>query len=282
FSYSKVEGQRTIYTIRASRTTEFKEGSRNLLEDVDIVVYGKKGERNDTLRTRACDFISNSGNISCAGEVQIRLQANTGASGQANAIQVTTSGLSFDRDSGQARTDKPVTFRWPAGQGSAVGVVYDSNHGTLQLVHDVDMNFSPASPAANEESQASPEKNIHLTGNTLLFNRETREMRLQGDVHGQQTTHGFTGEDLLLILDTAFHTQRMVASGHPELLESDPQGPITLAANEIASMWRPDGSVESIDATGSAQGTRSTSGGKDRVEAEHIRLDLATSQNIPH
>ena len=50
FSYSKVEGQRTIYTVRASRTTEFKEGSRNLLEDVAIVVYGKKGERNDTLR----------------------------------------------------------------------------------------------------------------------------------------------------------------------------------------------------------------------------------------
>ena len=44
FSFSKVEGQRTIYTVRASRTTEFKEGSRNLLEDVAISVYGKKSE----------------------------------------------------------------------------------------------------------------------------------------------------------------------------------------------------------------------------------------------
>src|ERR1019366_651953 len=155
FSYSKVEGQRTIYTIRASRTTEFKEGSRNLLEDVDIVVYGKKGERNDTLRTRACDFISNSGNISCAGEVHIRLLANTGASGQANAIEVATSGLSFDRDSGEARTDKPATFRWPAGRGRAVGAVYDSNNGTLRMTRDVDMNFSPTSPASTENSESS-------------------------------------------------------------------------------------------------------------------------------
>ena len=53
FSYSKAEGQRTIYTVHASRTTEFKEGSRNLLEDVSIAVYGKKGERNDTLSTKA-------------------------------------------------------------------------------------------------------------------------------------------------------------------------------------------------------------------------------------
>ena len=90
FSYSKVEGQRTIYTVRASHTTEFKEGSRNLLEDVAIIVYGKKGERNDTLRTNACDFMSNTGKISCAGEVQIRLQAAGAPQASANAIQIAT------------------------------------------------------------------------------------------------------------------------------------------------------------------------------------------------
>src|ERR1700720_603265 len=105
FSFSKVEGQRTIYTVRASRTTEFKEGSRNLLEDVSITVYGKKGERNDTLRTRACDFISTTGKIGCEGEVQISLQAQ-GAAANNSAIQVVTSGISFDRDSGLARTEK--------------------------------------------------------------------------------------------------------------------------------------------------------------------------------
>src|SRR5580704_17313797 len=118
FSYSKVDGQRTIYTVRASRTTEFKEGSRNLLEDVSITVYGKKGERNDTLRTKACDFISNTGKISCAGEVQITLQAAGAPQASANAIRVATSAVAFDRDTGEARTDKPVTFRWPGGEGS--------------------------------------------------------------------------------------------------------------------------------------------------------------------
>ena len=145
FSYSKVEGQRTIYTVKASRTTEFKEGSRNLLEDVAIVVYGKKGERNDTLVTKACDFISNTGKISCAGEVQIKLQAAGAPQASANAIQVTTSAVTFDRDSGEAQTDKPVTFRWPAGEGRAVGVSYDSNSGTLRLLQGVGLNLSLSS-----------------------------------------------------------------------------------------------------------------------------------------
>src|SRR3984885_5855390 len=95
FSYSKVDGQRTIYTVRASRTTEFKEGSRNLLEDVAISVYGKKGERNDTLQTRACDFISDTGKISCAGEVLIRLEAAGTPHASANAIQAATPGGAF-------------------------------------------------------------------------------------------------------------------------------------------------------------------------------------------
>src|SRR3979490_1350264 len=136
FSFSKVEGQRTIYTVRASHTTEFKEGGRNLLEDVSITVYGKKGERNDTLRTRACDFISSTGKIGCAGEVRINLQAGGGVAASANAVQVVTSGVSFDRDTGLARTDKQVTFRWPAGEGHAVGVQYNSNDGTLHLDHN--------------------------------------------------------------------------------------------------------------------------------------------------
>src|ERR1019366_305734 len=116
FSYSKVEGQRTIYTVRALRATEFKEGSRNLLEEVSITLYGKKGDRNDTLRTRACDFISDTGKISCAGEVQISLQASGAAPAGPSAIRVVTSGVSFDQHTGEARTDKPVTFRWPDGE----------------------------------------------------------------------------------------------------------------------------------------------------------------------
>jgi LPS export ABC transporter protein LptC len=283
FSYSKVEGQRTIYTIRASRTTEFKEGSRNLLEDVDIVVYGKKGERNDTLRTRACDFISNTGRISCAGDVQIKLQANNGASGAANAIQVSTSGVSFDRDSGLARTDKPVTFRWPSGEGRALGVIYDSNAGTLNLVREVDLTISPTSPDPNakkESAEAPSEKNLHLTGDSMVFHRESRTAQVLGNVHALQLTHDFSADNLLLTLDESFHAQRLTASGHPQLHESDPQGPITLTADEIASVWRPDGSIETVDATGNVQAARDTPSGNDQLQAGHLRMDLATSQNI--
>ncbi len=281
FTYSKVDGQRTIYTVKASRTTEFKEGSRNLLEDVAIVVYGKKGERNDTLLTKACDFISNTGKISCAGEVQIRLQAAGGAQASANAIHVATSAVTFDRDSGEARTDKPVTFHWPAGDGRAMGVSYDSNNGTLRLHRDVELNLSPSTPATPEKTEITDGKMVHVAGDSMTFQRTARIVVVDGNVHAQQTTLELSTEKLLLELDAAFQARRFVASGNPQLHDLSPQGPLTLSADEIVSGLRADGSVESIVATGNVHGTRNTPVGEDGIEAGRVQVDLATRDNVP-
>jgi len=49
FSFSKMVGNRTEFTVRASKATEFVEGGRSLLEDVWITAYGGAGERFDNL-----------------------------------------------------------------------------------------------------------------------------------------------------------------------------------------------------------------------------------------
>jgi lipopolysaccharide export system protein LptA len=279
FSFSKVEGQRTIYTVHASRTTEFKAGSRNLLEDVSIMVYGQKGERNDKLTTKACEFISDAGKISCAGEVLISLQADRAST--ASTIQVETSDLSFDQHTGQALTGKPVTFRWPAGDGHAIGVRYDSNSGTLYLERNVVMTMSVSSPGLPRETKTEPEQALHLTGVSMVFHRESRTVQVQGEVHAQQTTHDLFADNLLLDLDTSFHARHLVASGHPRLRDADVQGPIALDADKISAALRADGSVDSVVATGNVHGSRGTSASEDNIDAANVQMNLSTRQNQP-
>ena len=281
FAYSKVEGQRTVYTVRASRTTQFKEGNRNLLEDVDISVYGKKGERNDTLRTKACDFISNTGTITCAGEVQINLQSAAAPANGANAIHVATTALTFDRESGEARTDTLVTFHWPAGDGRAVGLIYDSDAGTLRLARQVELSLSPSSSASNDSTPAADEKKVRISGDSMSFRRDSRVVLVDGHVHAQQYAHELYSENLRLELDAAFDPRRLVASGHPELRDLNPQGPSTLSADEIVSLLREDGSVESIVGTGNVRSSRNTSVGGEEIAAGRIEMDLATGENLP-
>src|SRR5580704_5184477 len=120
FTFSKVVGDRTEFTVRASRATEFAEGGRSLLEDVWITAYGGAGERFDNLHTHTCDYMTASERISCAGDVQIELDR---AADQAKApngmpeddprlVHVATSHVLFDHKTGLATTDRPVSFRF--------------------------------------------------------------------------------------------------------------------------------------------------------------------------
>jgi len=120
-----------------------------------------------------------------------------------------------------------------------------------------------------------------LTGDSLAFQREAGTLQVKGNVHARQTTHELSAENLLLELDADFHARRIVASGHPQLHDSDVHGPIALSADEIASVLKPDGSVESIVATGDVHGTRNTSAGDDDIEAGRVRIDLTSRQNVP-
>ena len=75
FSYSDVEQGRTIFTVRASHATQFKDQNRALLQDVWITVYGREGNRNDNIHTRQCNYEPASGGIRCQGEVRSTCRA---------------------------------------------------------------------------------------------------------------------------------------------------------------------------------------------------------------
>ena len=55
-TFSKVEGDKKIFTVEASKATEFKDQNASLLEEVKITIFGKSGERHDVMRTRSCQY----------------------------------------------------------------------------------------------------------------------------------------------------------------------------------------------------------------------------------
>ncbi|MFB3813748.1 MAG: LptA/OstA family protein [Terriglobales bacterium] len=156
FSLSKSEGGRTIFTIRAARAMQFKEGGRAELKDVNIVVYGREANRFDQIYGSDFVYDPQSGNITAQGEVHIDLEGN--AEGQKrpdqappqelkNPIHVLTSGLVFNQTTGNAVTRERVEFRVPHASGWAQGATYDSRLNQLRLDRDVHITFSGPNPA---------------------------------------------------------------------------------------------------------------------------------------
>ncbi len=148
-TFSKGEGTQKIFTVEASKATDFRDKDASLLEDVRITIFGKRGERHDTIHTQSCQYERAGGNMACSGEVQIDLESRADAERAAKnpgvktaqKVHVETRGVVFNRATGLARTDQPVKFAFPNGTGEAVGVEYHSEEGTVRLLRDVQLSL---------------------------------------------------------------------------------------------------------------------------------------------
>jgi len=283
FSFSKVDQGRTLFTVRASRATEFKEGNRNLLEDVWITIYGSTGQRNDNIHTQACDYLSDTGSMVCSGEVQLDLESAAEAAQRPGErlVHVATSKVSFNRESGEAHTDQPVVFRFPNGDGRGIGVTYSSREGSARLLRNVELTLlkQPVSAAGTAEAVA-------LTAASMDYRGDIRTLRLNGPVRGRQGIRELSAGELTLELDADLRAKRLVAgsgaagaSGQPEVRSAEPQGVTILDADKFVVFFHPEGWTERIQATGNVRGSRKGAAGESGLEAQQLDLEMLPRQN---
>src|SRR5512146_3212711 len=74
FSLSKSEGGRTLFTIRASKAVQYKQGGRAELKDVSILVYGRESDRFDQIYGSDFEYDPGTGNVVAKGDVHIDLE----------------------------------------------------------------------------------------------------------------------------------------------------------------------------------------------------------------
>ncbi len=165
-TYTQSHGGHTLFKIHASKVVQLKEGSKALLHDVQIELYGQDGASVDRITGKEFEYDQKGGTAKAAGPVEITIErpgvapavapnaapgraaekskgtplanvTKTAASGQ---IDVKTSGLVFDQKTGTASTDQRVEFSTLQGLGSSIGAIFDSANGQLILNASVELN----------------------------------------------------------------------------------------------------------------------------------------------
>ena len=288
-TFSKMEGPRKIFTVEASKATDFKDKAASLLEDVKITIFGKTGKRHDTMHTRSCQYGKRDGSIVCSGDVQMDLQsaanaervAKNPASAAAQTVHVETRGVTFDRGSGEAQTDQPVKFAFPDGSGEAVGVEYNSEEGVLHLQREVRLRLKqPAGKGAGKKpGKTGPEEEVQVRGGSLDFGRDTRTMHLLGPAEAETRRARLTAGELTLSLDAAFRAQTLVGSAgaigkRPELTLRSAREEMGMSADTLTAQFAPEGYLAKLDAAGSVGGSRHGSKEEDEFHADAASLDL--------
>jgi lipopolysaccharide export system protein LptA len=273
FSISKTENSVTIYTVRASQATEYKDENRTELKDVWITIFGRNGDRNDDIHTRECSYEPKSGSMHCQGAVQINLAAKkpAGAAPDPKSIQITTSNLSFNRASGEATTPEAVQFAFAQGTGHAVGVAYSSDTSIVELQKDVEFDVN-----ASDKTGGLP---IKATGGDLFIFRDQRRIELNAPAVVQQGPRQLSAQKITIELDEQFAAQRAIAEGDPVIRTKDSKGESTASASRFEATLDPAGWIKRIVGTGNVTGADKTLAGSDRFSASSVDFAMEPLRN---
>jgi LPS export ABC transporter protein LptC len=273
-TFSKVEGDRTIFTVRASHATEYRDQNSYLLEDVWVTIYGRDGNRNDNIHTRECSYQPKTGAVRCQGDVQIDMaSANPPAGSADKTIQINTRDLTFNRETGDASTPQPVSFSFPQGKGHAVGVTYSTQNSLIVLQHDVHMDL-----AASDRTNGLP---VNVTGGSLEVRRDERKVLLTAPADLRQGTRELTADKITIDLDSDFKAQHVTAEGSPVIHSTEAGGQVTIAANQFEASLDQRGWIESMVANGNVQGSRQAPAGTDHFSSGHVEIAMLP-QNVVH
>ena len=188
FTHSESRGGHTFYTLHASKAVQFKRDGHAELHDVSITLYDAQGAPANRIYGSDFDWDPVNGVARAMGEVQIDFQGTTAPgppAGKAtsdedeskNTVHVKTSGLVFNKKTGQATTTEKLEFRLAEAAGSAMGASFDSQTGILILDADVAFNSSVGG------------KPLQVRARHAQFDRASRLLYLLQDVIDYADSH---------------------------------------------------------------------------------------------
>jgi lipopolysaccharide export system protein LptA len=290
-TYRHGDQNRIDYIVEASKSTDFKGQAASLLEEVQITIFGKSGDRHDVIHTHSCQYNQKDGGVSCDGDVRFdlmsaadaKLVAQNPAVAEARSTRVETRGVTFNRSTGSAQTDQRVTFAFPSGSGDAIGLEYKSEEGTLHLQRDVRLRLTQPIATAEKKStpaamNVKPGRDVHVKGASLDFSRDSRLLLLHGPTEAETPTERLTAGEISVKLDEEFRAETLVArtsaGNRPQLKSTGTADQMDLEADMLTAHFAPEGWIIKLDASGSVHGFRNGAAETDEMKSDSGTLDL--------
>jgi LPS export ABC transporter protein LptC len=270
FSYAKVLGNHTLFAVRALRATEYKDQNRSMLEEVLITIYGRKGDRNDTIGAHECSYVPTTGLIRCQGTVQIDLRS-AGATNKTvrEGMHLETRDISFDYASEEVSTPNDVSLQFPGGTGQAIGAKYDTKNEVVSLESNVQLQFERSG-----RRLATP---TSVKARSLEYRRNANLMQLFGPVIARQGGRTVETGVLEVDLDPQMHPRRAIAGNGVRIADAAAPSEVSLAAVRMEAILGERGAIQRIVADGNIHSEQKTPSGEQGFSAQHAEMKMSAS-----
>jgi len=284
YTFTRSEGGRQIFTVRAARTVAFKDGGKTLLEDVTVEVYGSTARRRDLLKAQQCDYESQTGSLSCLSHVEIELNAGavapatSGLKGR-QPLYLETSKVHYEPKKSLATSAEPTRFRYGPASGSAVGIRYDTKDGSVELKKEVVINFAPTG------SITLP---LRVTSTGLSYDKGTGLVELRGPVEIAQGSRRVQAGQGKIFLDQENRITQAILEGGAQGFDTSPGSSLAAKAETVKADFDPasselrtlaaDGEVE-VESRRGQNGVGEGAAGINRLSAQHADISFTCERS---
>ena len=267
------DGDRRVFTVHAARTVSFTQGGAMVLEDVLVELFGRTGNRHDIMRTERCDYDTQNNDLTTSGPVHIELNAGAekapagGFKGK-QTIYLDTSKVSYQHEESQMTSDQAVSFRVGPATGSALGMVYGTRDGSLELEKDVVIEVPPA--------QGAPGPTTKITASRLRYEKPSGHVSLSGPIQVTQGEHRVSASGGKVFLNEANKVTRVALEGSVKAEESSPARVSELSADRAEGQFDPaTTALRHLLAQGNVTGQSHDKNSSSRLTAGRLALDFA-------
>lgn len=290
FTFSRTDGGRTLFTIRAKNNLGFKD-NRNMLEDVDVIVYGAtEKEPAKRIRSQRCSYDQETGDIRFEGQVEVQLDEHTTAHSEE---------LTYNHRGRIVASSRKTFIEQPGSMsGHANSVEYALDSGLLKLNGDVQVQTAEQTSMETGSAVFNQKENWTMMAGGVFIQSETGWIRgaagradlepstykpktvtIDGDVTGQLRTRGGLNSWTLhsnwieAAISPAGAAERVKTRGDV-VVEEFGGGGRRLSGGEIDATLNAAGRVEILEAR---QNARMTLGLERTLSANQIWSNAAGS-----
>lgn len=244
------------------------------LQDLSLRLFNKEASSYTYVQSDRALFDEGSGLLKSTGPVRIVInvpkdQDAADPKVADKRVRVTTSGIVYETKSGKATTDKPATFVFTEGDGSAVGVDYDPNTKVLHLKSQVALDWIGRGPAENK---------MHIEAGDLVYKEAEQKIYLSPWSKMQRQSTTIEAKNSVVTLDDG--VLQKIESDHPVGLDVRDDKTTNYSADEMTALFDDDGNLVQILADRNARVITTEKGSQTTVTGERADLRFALQSKM--
>ena len=269
WQHTVFKGDKKHFTIRARNIREIQEPSLMELEGVDLQLFSDDGQKSDLIHSEKAQFDTDAKTLYSDGDVDITMDVPENQEPTGRLLRIHGSGMRFASDTGKATTDRPVTFGFDRGSGSAVGAEYDPSIRELRLHNQVVLDWRDKIPDA---------KPMHVEADqAIYYERESKVVLYPFSKLTRDTLHMEAGRsDVQLDKGVIRSAKVLMARG----VHDDPGRKVEYAADELNIDFDDGMVIRTIEGHDHAQLISTSATARTTVNSDRLDMSFATADKV--